>query len=96
MQLNTYESGALRDVFVTVPSAEAQMTLAVVDKLAKLRLKLVRHGYTVSDDSRNLPFLEFVSMEIAASGYAVHGYDLAFDDDTWRPPPPRRAAHPPS
>lgn len=79
MRLNTYESAAIPDVFVTVPSAEARTTIALVDKLAALRLHLVRGSYTISGDCRNRPFLDLVSSEIAQSGYAVHGFDLAFD-----------------
>ncbi len=86
MKLNTYESRTVHDVFVTVPTAEAVATIGMVGKLRALRLKLVRRDYVVSDRPLDLHFLELVSMEIATSGYAIHGFDLAFDEAASRRP----------
>lgn len=83
MRLNTYESTAIPGVFVTFPSVEAESIIASVDKLAALQLQLVRPRYTVDANAGNAAFAEFVAVEIALSGYAVHGFDLAFDP---RPP----------
>lgn len=79
MNLDTYESAAIPDVFVTLPSMEAATTLLAVDKLAVLRLCLVRRSYTLHSDARNRAFVEFVRGEIADNGYAVHGFNLAFE-----------------
>jgi hypothetical protein len=82
MNLDTYESAAIPDVFVTMPSAEARTTIATVQKLAALRLHLIRHGYTLRCDLRNRAFAELISTQIATSGYAVHGFDLGFEERT--------------
>lgn len=79
MDLNTYESRAIADVFVTLPSAEAA-TIVLVDKLAAMRLTLVRGGYCLDSRTDGETFLALVSEGIANSGYAVHGFDLAFLD----------------
>jgi hypothetical protein len=79
MNLDTYESAAIPDVFVTIPSAEARTTIATVDKLGALRLHLVRHGYRLRSDLRNRAFVDLVSTEIALRGYAVHGFDVGFE-----------------
>jgi len=86
MNMDTYESAAIPDVFVTCPSAEARATLMAVDKLAALRLRLVRPGYTLDSDAGNKAFVEFVCAEIALSGYAVHGFNVAFDKRSRRRP----------
>jgi len=78
VDLNTYRSGAAPDVYVTMPSAEAAALFAVVDKLVAMRLAPIRCGYTISHDERDVPFREYITTEIAASGYAVHGFDSAF------------------
>ena len=80
MNLDTYESAAVPDVFVTVPSAEAGTTIAMVDMLVALRLSLVRPHYKLVSDARMDAFRELVLTEIAACGYAVHGFDVAFED----------------
>ena len=79
MQLNTYESAARPDVFVTMPTVEAGSIMMVVDRLIDLRLNLVRKGYTLCVDSHHLPFLKFVTWEIGAQGYAIHGSNPAFE-----------------
>ena len=79
MNLDTYQSAAIPDVFVTVPSAEARALLVAVDKLVALRLRLVRPCYRLFSDAGNGAFMEFVSAEIALSGYAVHGFNVAFE-----------------
>jgi hypothetical protein len=79
MNLDTYESAAIPDVFVTIPSAEASAVIATVDKLRALKLHVVRHGYALRSDSRNAAFVEWVNTQIGASGYAVHGFDLGFE-----------------
>ena len=89
MRLNTYRSASRPDVFVTFPSVEASSIIASVDKLAALQLQLVRPHYTLASDARNAAFAEFVAAEIALSGYAVHGFDLAFEQRTL-PRTPRR------
>ena len=86
MNLDTYQSAAIPDVFVTCPSVEARWTIASVDKLSALRLELVRPRYTLSSTTHNTAFVEFVNAEIALSGYAVHGFDLAFEQ--WLRPRP--------
>jgi hypothetical protein len=79
MNVDTYESDAIPDVFVTLPTAEASAVIATVDKLRALRLHVVRHGYALRPDSRNAAFVEWINTQIAASGYAVHGFDLGFE-----------------
>ena len=76
MELNIYESDAVPDLFVTVPSAEADATLAIVDRLASLRFKLVRQRYRLSR-TVDRDFLARVATEIAAHGYALHGFEPA-------------------
>jgi hypothetical protein len=87
MRVNTYESAAIPDVFVTFPSVEAASIIAAVDKLAALELQLVRARYTLDTHDKNAAFAEFVAVEIALSGYAVHGFDVAFEQR--RHPRPR-------
>ena len=77
MNLDTYESGALANVFVTLPSREAACTIDAVDELGALDLRLLRGGYTLADEPGNLDFRAFVLERIAAIGYAIHGYDVA-------------------
>jgi len=79
MNVDTYESAAIPDIFVTVPSVEARTTLVAVDRLAALRLHLVRPRYTLLSEGGNTAFVEFVSAEIALSGYALHGFNVAFE-----------------
>lgn len=90
MRLNTYESEAIPDVFVTFPSVEAASIIGSVDKLAALELQVVRARYTLDSQARHAAFAEFVAIEIALSGYAVHGFDLAFGHRAR--PRPRRAS----
>lgn len=78
MRLNTYESRALPDVFVTMPSAEASSILALVDRLRHLGLELVRDGYTPAQGGPECSFAALIATQIADHGYAVHGFDLAF------------------
>jgi hypothetical protein len=77
MNLDTYESGAIPDVFVTIPSVGALATIASTRKLAALRLRLVRSRYSLASSAGNAAFAKFVGAEIASSGYAMHGFDLA-------------------
>jgi hypothetical protein len=79
MNLDTYESGAIPDVFVTIPSVEALATIAAVEMLAALRLRLVRARYTLHSNAGNAAFVELVATQIALSGYAVHGFNLGFE-----------------
>lgn len=89
MRLNTYRSASRPDVFVTFPSVEASSIIASVDRLSALQLQLVRPHYTLASDSRNAAFVEFVAAQIALSGYAVHGFDHAFEQRAL-PRTPRR------
>ena len=75
--LNTYQSEALPHVFVTMPAAEAEATLAMVDHLRWMRLKLVRRHYRPA----GADFLASVSTQIAACGYALHGFERAAHGD---------------
>jgi hypothetical protein len=77
VDLNTYRSTASPAVYVTMPAREAAAIIAIVDRLEPMRLTPVRCGYTLSDDG-DMAFREFVTIEIAATGYAVHGFDPAF------------------
>jgi len=77
MRLNTYESRAIPDVFVTLPRTEARSLIAMVDKLTALRLRLFRGDYTISEESDDLHFLELVTTRIAEDGYVLHGFDVA-------------------
>ena len=65
------------DVFVTIPSVGALATIASVKKLAALRLRLVRARYTLRSNAGNAAFVKFVGTQIAESGYAMHGFDIA-------------------
>lgn len=75
--LNTYQSEALPHVFVTIPAAEAEATLAMVDHLRWMRLKLVRRRYRPTGGD----FLARVSTQILARGYALHGFERAAHGD---------------
>ena len=77
MELNTYRSEAVPRIYVTVPSAEADATLAMVDRLASLRFKLVRLRYRLPAKPADLDFLARVTTQIAATGYALHGFEPA-------------------
>jgi len=77
MNLNTYESAAIPDVFITTSSVEAGSVIGLVDKLSALQLRLVRGDYSLRGDANDLHFLELVTAGIAESGYAVHGFDVA-------------------
>ena len=78
MQLNTYQSAADPEVYVTLPSVEAAAIFAIVQELAPMHLAPIRCGYTLSDTLCDTTFKELVTFEIAANGYAVHGRDAAF------------------
>jgi hypothetical protein len=82
MKLDTFESDAIPDVFVTLPSAEARTTIIAVEKLAALRLRVVRPGYTVRSGTGHAAFVDLICTQIADSGYALHGFDLAFTRDS--------------
>jgi len=77
MNLDTYESGVIPDVFVTIPSVGALATIASVKKLAALQLLPVRTRYTLHSNAGNAAFVKFVRTQIASSGYAMHGFDIA-------------------
>jgi hypothetical protein len=77
MELNTYQSRTSPDVYVTMPTVEAAAIIALVDGLAPLSLTPVRCGYRLSGEARDRAFLEKITLEIAAIGYAVHRFDSA-------------------
>ena len=77
MQLNTYKSGHHPDLFVTIPSVEAQSVISMIDELSALGLRVVRTDYAMADDPRDRRFREMVSTGIAKDGYAVHGFERA-------------------
>jgi hypothetical protein len=77
--LNTYESRAIADVFVTLRAVEAEATLATVDVLGALRLERYRAGYETVPPPPHEVFFRMVTSEITARGFALHGFDLAFE-----------------
>jgi hypothetical protein len=79
MNLDTYQSAVVSGMFVTLPSAEAVATIAIVDQLSVLRLNPVRCSYRFPDWSQESPFVEFVLSEIAERGFALHRFDRSFN-----------------
>jgi hypothetical protein len=80
MNLDTYESTAVSGMFVTLPSAEANATISIVDELSVLQLNPFRCSYRFADESQALPFVEFVLTEIAVRGFALHRFDPSLHD----------------
>lgn len=76
MQLNTYQSRQAPEVYVTMPTVEAEAIFSLVEELGPMRLTPLRCGYQLSEEP-DLRFVEFVTFEIAATGYAVHGFHAA-------------------
>lgn len=79
MDVDTYRSKAVPEVFVTLQSVAAVATLPLLDVLVPLRLGPFRRNYAFADDARNREFVAFVLTEITLKGYAVHGLDRAFE-----------------
>jgi hypothetical protein len=77
-KLDTYESEVVPGVFITVPSATAASTIAVVEGLDALRLHLCKHAYRVPEELCDAPFVVSVLTQIVDKGYALHGRDEAF------------------
>jgi hypothetical protein len=77
--LDTYESRAIADVFVTVRTVEAQAALATVDLLGALRLEHYRSAYQAAPPPPHQVFFSNVASEIVERGFALHGFDLAFE-----------------
>jgi len=80
-ELNTYRSEVSPDLFVTIPTAEAEATLAMVDGLRRMRLKIVRQRYRPAARGADADFLARVSTQILACGYALHGFERAAHGD---------------
>lgn len=78
MNFNTYESRAISDVFVTIRSEEARAAIATVHTLAALRLRPLRTGYGVVSPPHEA-FVIAVCDQIVARGFALHGFDIAFE-----------------
>lgn len=74
VELNTYRSRAQPDVFVTMPTREAAALTTFVEELLALRLIPLCSSYPLSRHARDMPFLEFVTAQIALRGYAIHGF----------------------
>jgi hypothetical protein len=79
MKMDTYQSAAVSGVFVTLPSAEANATISLLDVLSVLRLTPVRCSYRLSDAPQDVPFARFVETEIAEKGFALHRFDQSFE-----------------
>jgi hypothetical protein len=73
MRLITYQSRTTPAVYVTMPMLEAAAIFSIVERLAPMRLIELRCGYSLADED-DREFVEFVTREIAQSGYAVHGH----------------------
>jgi hypothetical protein len=83
VKLDTYACRAEPGVFVTLPSATAKSTIALVDDLSARALRPVRLRYHLPADSCDQPFAVTVLTQIVDRGYALHGpnasFILAFD-----------------
>lgn len=75
MKLSTYQSSSIPGTFVTLPSAEANATIGIVDELGRLELSIVRQGYELPPFDHS-PMSGMVMAEISRTGYAVHGVEL--------------------
>jgi hypothetical protein len=78
MELNTYESAASPQTFVTIPTMAASSTLRLVEDLVALRLSVIKHGYSFPDAACESPFARSVLTQIVDRGYALHGQDRSF------------------
>ena len=78
VKLDTYASGAESGLFVTLPSATAKSTIALVDELSARALRPVRLRYHLPADSRDQPFAVTVLSQIVDQGYALHGPNACF------------------
>jgi hypothetical protein len=79
VMLNTYESRAIADVFVTLRAVEAAGALATVDILGALQLEGYRPGYEAVPPPPHEMFFRMVTSEITERGFALHGFDVAFE-----------------
>jgi hypothetical protein len=79
MQMDTYQSAAVAGLFVTLRSEAAAATIPLLDELVALRLDPFRRNYAFGEEARDRDFVTFVQTEIVLQGYAVHGYDPAFE-----------------
>ena len=80
MNLDTYRSSLVDDLFVTMPSASGRATIQLVDELSVLALTPVRREYEIPEDARYEPFARYVLTEIVDKGYATHGADFPATD----------------
>jgi hypothetical protein len=78
VKLDTYASRAESGVFVTLPSATAKSTIALVDELSAHALRPVRLRYCLPADSCDQPFAVTVLSQIVDRGYALHGPNPSF------------------
>ena len=72
MDVDTFRSALIDDVFVTVPSNAAAATISTVEELTPLRLDPVRCGYAVPSPDQSPDFARFVLTEVVRKGYAAH------------------------
>ena len=78
MNFSTYESDAIRDLFVTLRTEEASAAIATVATLGALRLHPLRTSYGLVPPPHEA-FVQTVCAQIVARGFAVHGFDTAFE-----------------
>jgi len=72
MRLDTYRSGAVAGLFVTLPSSNAAATVGLLDRLVALDLSLFQRNFRFPRASEDEPLARFVLTEIVLQGYAVH------------------------
>jgi hypothetical protein len=72
MTLDTYRSGAISGMFVTLPSSCAAATVGLLDRLVALDLSLIQRNFRFPRASENEPLARFVLTEIMLQGYALH------------------------
>lgn len=77
--LDTYQSRAIADVFVTVRAVEARCVVACAGLLGPLRLEGYRRGYEIATLPCHDDFFRRVAADITARGFALHGFDVAFE-----------------
>lgn len=92
MRLDTYESAIVSGKFITAPSGTDMSLLSLPAGRVYLHLNLVRRGGTFRENAFDRhQFAQGVMAQIAASGFALHGLDLAlFGPATTIPPPATR------
>ena len=78
MNLDTYRSTLVSDVFVTLPSVSGKAIIGLLDELSVLELRPVRRGYEMPEDEQHEPFARFVLTQIVLKGYATHGSEGPF------------------